>query len=367
MKISVKNICRRMAAAALAVILVSGVTDAREKVKTVDYNTYKCRDMNLIWKGNDQRHQRWTQEQFVPNVSHLFSDGHRDWTFDGFIFLESAAENGATFYPSLGVMGKRSDWQWWMDQLFERGVSLDALDKCIDSLKTEIGEPPFRHKILLGIPAPCPKTVDWGEVDGKVIDMSNPDDATLATKWFIDEMVARYHAQNYKNIDLIGLYWIDEDMCNTGDMAARVEPLVHAHDLDYCWIPYFNARGIGAWRDWGFDMVWIQPGYLFNKGQSPLRLKDAMDYARGLGFGMELEMERSSLFGMPESTHSKVREYVDWFENAGVWDRSGVAYYTGTDALNYMAKSTDPEDHELMDRLFNIIVKRRSNPKLIKE
>ncbi len=127
-----------MAAAALAVILVSGVTDAREKVKTVDYNTYKCRDMNLIWKGNDQRHQRWTQEQFVPNVSHLFSDGHRDWTFDGFIFLESAAENGATFYPSLGVMGKRSDWQWWMDQLFERGVSLDALDKCIDSLKTRL-------------------------------------------------------------------------------------------------------------------------------------------------------------------------------------------------------------------------------------
>lgn len=352
----------------LLAILGFDMAEARRKVQPTDYDTYKIRDLALIYQGNNRRLD-WTVEDFVPYVSHKFADGHRDWTFDGFMFLE--ADNGAdvTFYPSIKKMGTKADWQWYLDKLFAEGLALDALDMCIDSLKTELGDPGFKHKVVLTILIPCLKTENWGEIDGKPIDMSKYDQAALASKWYIDQLVGRFKARKYKNLELTGLYWLDEDLCHTFDLPKYIEPIVHGHDLDYIWIPYFNARGIGSWREQGFDMVYLQPNYLFDPKISRLRLKDSTDYARGLSIGMELEFDHTSLsdFNDGPNSYQRLRDYIDWFRDSGVWDRSGVAYYTGSKAIKLMAESTNPRDHEIMDELFSIIVGRRSNPKLIKK
>jgi len=363
-----KHMLSRSVVSVLLTILICGTTYARKKVKPLDYNTYKARDIALIYHGNNRRLE-WTQEDFIPYITHKFADGHRDWTFDGFMFLETDNGEGVTFYPSLQKMGTKAEWQWYLDKVFEKDHALDALDKAISKMKQEIGEPGFKHKIVLTILTPCLKTENWGEIDGKAIDMSQYDQAALAAKWYIDQLVSRFKESKYKNLELTGLYWLDEDLCHTLDLPKYIEPIVHGHDLDYIWIPYFNARGIGAWREQGFDMVYIQPNYLFNLQSSKLRLKDCTDYARGLATGVELELDHTSLNGFSDgtNTHKRLQDYIDWFRESGVWERSGVAYYTGSKAIKLMDESTDPEDHRIMDELFQIIVDRRSNSKLIKK
>lgn len=351
----------------LLAIASPGAAFARKKVSLSDYDTYKIRDLALIYQGNNTR-PAWDMKGFVPYLSHEFADGHRDWTFDGFLFLETNNGEGTTFYPSLGKMGTKADWQWYLDRLFTEGTALDALDNCIDSLKTVIGEPGFKHKVVLTIPTPCLKTENWGEVDGKTLDLSKYDDAAKAAGWYIDQIVKRFNDHNYKNLELTGLYWLDEDLCHTFELPKYVAPLVHAKNLDFIWIPYYNARGIGTWREMGFDMVYIQPNYLFSKDVHHLRLKDATDMAHGLGTGMEFEMDRKSLYEHePESTYNRMRDYIEWFDEAGVWERSGIAYYTGNDAIREMGESIQPLNKRLLDRLFSKIVERRNNPKLIKK
>lgn len=254
----------------LAAMFGSDMAFARKKVEPRDYATYKIRDLALIYQGNKRRRQ-WTEDEFVNYLTHKFADGHREWIFDGFLFLEADNGEGVDFYPSLGKMGTKKDWEWYLDKLFEEGKSLDALNKCIDRMKKEIGNPGFKHKVVLTILTPCLLTENWGEIDGKEIDMRDKNQAALAAKWYIDELVGRFKARGYKNLELAGLYWLDEDLCHTYDLAKYVAPHVHAHNLDFLWIPYLNARGLGQWRDMGFDMVYHQPGYLFG-GKSPLRL-----------------------------------------------------------------------------------------------
>lgn len=350
----------------LSVMLGSDMMYARKKVEPRDYATYKIRDLVLIYQGNKRRRQ-WTEDEFVNYLTHKFADGHREWTFDGFLFLEADNGEGVSFAPSLGKMGTKEDWTWYLDKLYEDGKSLDALDKCIDRMKKEIGNPGFKHKVVLTILTPCLLTGYWGEVDGKVLDMTDKNDAALAAKWYIDELVARFKEKNYKNLELAGLYWLDEDLCHTYDLPKYVEPYVHAHNLDYIWIPYFNARGLGTWRDMGFDMVYHQPGYLFHPERTHLRLKDATDLARGFGLGLEMEIENTSLFEHQPAencSYSRFKEYIDWFREAGVWDRSGVAYYAGYGVFNDMAASPAPENQAIMDELCQIIIDRRKNKKL---
>ena len=350
-----------------ALMLVPFASYARERVKPTDFNTCKIRDLALIWVGN-QRHLKWTVDEYEPYVAHTFADGRREWTFDGFLFLEGDNGEGVSFIPSLGKMGTKKEWQWYIDKLFERDRALDALDKCIEKTKAELGDPGFKHQVVISILTPCLKTIDWGELDGKPVDMSQYDQAALAAKWYIDTVVETFKKQNYKNIELTGLYWLDEDLCHTFELASYVEPYVHAHDMDYYWIPYFNARGTGLWRDMGFDMVYIQPNYLF-VDETILRLKDAVDYAKGLETGLELEMEDTSVSAVtpPEKcTQQKFKDYLDYFKERGVWDRAGIAYYLGTKAVLTAAEKGNETDKALMDQMFNYIVERRHNPYLLK-
>lgn len=362
------NIISLKAAALILLAAITG-TEAAPAAETAcksDYATGRVRDLALIYQGNKRR-PAWTQEDFVPYLTHKFADGHRDWTFDGFLFLEFDNGEGVSFQPSLGKMATKADWQWYLDKLFEEGKSLDALDKCIDRMKAEIGDPGFKHKIVLTIMTPYSKTVNWGEVDGKELDFTDKNQAALAAKWYIDEMVNRFHSNNYKNLELTGLYWLDEDMCHTFDLAKYIEPYVHAHNLEYIWIPYYNARGLGTWRELGFDIVYQQAGYAFG-GKHHLRLRDVTDLSRGLGLGLEFEMDDNSLYERePVSNYNLMRDYIDWFEETGVWERSGVAYYTDNNAIKKMSESTQEFNKRLLDRLFGIIVERRNNPNLIKK
>lgn len=352
--------------ATLAILLISiCISVFSQETLPRQYAKNQIRDLALIYQGNARR-PKWDKADFLPYVVHTFANGHKDWTFDGYLFLEFVNNANAVFTPTLDRIATKNDWEWYLDKLYTPGVSLDALDSLIDSMKTEIGEPGFKHKIVLTILTPTLTTKPWGQIDGKELDMSKYEDAAKAVKWFIDNLVGRFYAKNYNNLELTGLYWLDEDMCATYDLAKHISPLVHAYNLDFIWIPYYNARGSAMWKEYGFDMVYMQPNYLFSNKITDLRLKDCLDLANGLGIGMEMEMDQSSLIEAPNTSYYRFQDYIDYFKHAGVWDNSSIAYYTGNNAIAKMAASDRPENQRIMDEMFSYIVERRKNASFIR-
>lgn len=347
-----------------AILLLSSSVASAQESENKHFPTYKIRDLALIYQGGAKRID-WTEDQFVPYVTHTFADGKRNWLFDGFLFLDFNDGRGNTFIPQYGATkAKRTEWEWYLDRVFEKGKSLDALDKCIETQKKLIGEPGFKHKIVLSLLTPLFGQTDWGSVDGKKLDFNTYEDQSLAVKWFIDQLVSRFQNAGYKNLELVGLYWVDEDICHTKELTKYIAPLVHAKNLDFVWIPYFKARGYDRWQELGFDIVYHQPNHFFKKEIPDSRLDEACEIALDLGMAMEFECDSKALYQAENSSYDRMQAYIDAFRRNKVFDTSAIAYYTGSKALIDMVENPCPENQKIMDELASIIIERRKNDKL---
>ncbi|MDE5555621.1 MAG: DUF4855 domain-containing protein, partial [Muribaculaceae bacterium] len=69
-----------------------------------NFSINQVRDLALIYQGGSQRIP-WTEDQIEPYVVHKFADGHKDWLFDGYLFLEFADLPECNYAP--GYSGKR--------------------------------------------------------------------------------------------------------------------------------------------------------------------------------------------------------------------------------------------------------------------
>ena len=329
-----------------------------------EYPKNKIRDLALIYQGGARRID-WTEEQLLPYVTHQFADSHREWLFDGFLFLDFDDGMGHTFIPRYGMLNARKqEWTWYLDRLFEQGKSLDALDKCIGNMIDSIGNPGFKHKVVLSIPTPIAGQTDWGELGGRKLIFDNYGDRSAAAVWYIDQLVARFNAAGYKNIELSGLYWVDEDICHTKDLVKHIAPAVHAKGLEFIWIPYYKARGYDRWKELGFDFAYYQPNHFFDKSIPDSRLDDACEEALSLGMAMEFECDSKALFNADDSSYSRMKAYIDAFRRHNVFASSSIAYYTGSKALIDMVKNPSAENQAIMDELAKLIVDRRKNKNL---
>lgn len=321
----------------------------------------KVRDLALIYQGGAHRID-WTEEQFEPYVTHKFADGTEDWIFDGYLFLEFKDGRGAQLSPGYdSINATRTIWEWYLDRIFEPGKSLDALNKVIGKKKEAIGDPGFKHKIALTAIVPLSGQTDWGELDGKTLDFNNTDDQIAAMKWFIDQLTDRFNAGGYDNLDLYGIYWIDEDMVHTNDFPKRITDYIHSKGLDFLWIPYFKAPGTERWKELGFDIAYQQPNHFFHPELPDSRLDDAVNIALANNMGMEFECDERALSQAENSFHNRMDAYITAYERLGVFDRSPLAYYTGNHMFLDMVENASPENQTIMDRLSRHIIDRRKS------
>ena len=318
------------------------------------------RDLALIYQGGSHRIS-WTPEEITPYVTHRFADGSEQWLFDGFLFLEFKDNQGNQYSPGYAPKNaRRAEWQWYLDRLFERGRSLDALNQVIGQKKAEIGEPGFRHKVVLTVMVPIAGQKDWGELDGRQLDFCKREDQIAASRWFIDQLISRFNEAEYENLDLWGFYWIDEDMVATQDFPKAISPYIHERGLHFCWIPYYNAPGHERWSELGFDIAYHLPNYFFSKWIPRQRLDDAIDEALRCGMAMEFECDELAQSQLPDNSRQRMVDYIDAFERRGVFHGSALAYYTGHHLLLDFLKNPTPENRALADRLARLIIGRRA-------
>ena len=349
----------------LLCVAFSSAESYAQMCKDKHFAVNQIRDLALIYQGGKTRID-WTVEQITPYVVHTFANGKKDWLFDGFLFLDFDDGSGNVFVPVWGKKNATKEiWEWYLDRLFERGKSLDALDMCIGMHKAEIGDPGFKHKVVLTLLTPIPGHKEWGKLNGKALDFTKYEDQTAAVGWYIDKIVSRFNEQGYKNLELTGLYWVDEDVCHTKELTKYVAPLVHAKNLEFVWIPYFRARGYDRWRELGFDIVYHQPNHFFKKNIPDSRLDEAIDVALNYGMAMEFECDSKALYNIEDSSYDRMTAYIDAFVRQHVFSTSAIAYYTGSKSFIDMIDKPCPENQAIMDRLAGFIVERRKNPALV--
>ena len=327
---------------------------------TAAYKTDVVSDMALIYQGGNHRPE-WTEDELRPYVVHTFADGRMEWFFDSFLFFEFTDSWQIAFGSSYGTRNaQKSDWEWLLNRVFEKGKSLDALNSCIEHYKTIIGEPSFKHRIVLGVVSPITGQTDWGSLDGKTLDFTNRDDQITAAKWYIVQLMERFAEETYNNLELTGFYWLEESTAKCGDLPKDVSEYIHQLDKRFYWIPYWNASGYNLWKKLGFDTAFLQPNHFFSKDIPDIRLDQACNTARKFGMGLEMEFDSNVLYEKEDSYYSRLESYINAFENNGVFEESSIAYYSGTKGILDMYRSNSIENTLILDRIAGHILNRRS-------
>ena len=325
-----------------------------------EYLKGEVSDMALIYQGGTHRPD-WTEDELKPYVVHTYADGHTSWFFDAFLFLEFETQRpgGLGFANSYGNgPASRPEWEWLLDRMFAEDKALDALDKLIGKMKVELGDPGFKHKVVISTAVPCENQTNWGKVDGQKLNFMIRSHQIIAAKWYIGQIVERFKAADYKNIELVGIYWLDETIAKAGDLCTYVAEYVHELGLKFYWIPYWASKGATEWKELGFDYAYIQPNHFFNTSILDNRITDATRFAKKNGMGLEMEWDADVLYENVNSKYSRLEAYIDRFESDGVFAESSIAYYSGTKAILQMYRSSHIENTLILDRIAKHIEER---------
>lgn len=323
------------------------------------YKQTDIADLALIYQGGAHR-MDWTADQFKPYVVHQDSEGRQDWLFDGFLFLEFKDGKGRCFVSGYEKeFARKQEWNWLIDRVFEKGKSLSALNESIGSAAKILGEPAFRHKVVIGLPEPVPGQKDWGKLDGKRLDFSKDEDKQKACLWYINELTKRFKEAGFTYLDLAGFYWVAEDIVTSKALTVPVGNYIRSQEYKFYWIPYWNAMGYSEWKELGFDMAYAQPNHFFDASITDDRIDKTCQLARTHNLGLEVEFDERVHASRENSFYNRLVSYLDRFERNDVFEEASVAYYEGGGAVISLSKSKDSRDKALMDRLARLIWKRR--------
>lgn len=338
----------------------------------------------------------WTPERFEKTVVYKDEHGKEHWLFDNMIMMELWTDDYGVTYSIANdgrYSSRKEHWQEQLDYWFDAQTGFAALDRCIADVADRIGNPPTKRGIIFSLPDPVyfehysnamkninRNTVYWGEINGTTMDFSKAEDRIKAYLWLVDAVRTKFAEAKYRHIELIGFYVLSEELSVPG--SFRYEYKEHDKTIkalaDYChsvgeglyWVPYAMAPGHDRWRDFGFDLVVMQPNYYWTDAKWTWdQIEKAIE---DNDLGMELEFEgthgeplKSSILSRlsdgsenpyAERNRARFREYLDNARTRGIYGTKAFVLYTGTNALYELAVSEDPEDRKMYHELGRFII-----------
>jgi hypothetical protein len=320
----------------------------------------KITDLVAIYQGGVQR-PAWTPDQFAPYVS--FRDpasGRSSWLFDGFLFVEFQDGRGHTFVPAAdGAPATQADWSWLLDRNFEEGHGIPALEAACADAERRLGAPKRRRRVVITLPTPMPVQAGWGTLDGRVVDLTRPEDRIAACLAQVDGAIERFKALDPKHLELAGFYWDDEAASDESGIVSEVARRIRERGSSLIWIPYWGRVPAGErWKELGFDAAWQQPNYFFHPDLPATRLDEACAFARAHGMGVVLELD-GRVYSAPAVFGPRLDTTFEAFSRMKVGTTASIAYYEGGGAFATLAASTDPEAHARYLRLARFVRDRQ--------
>lgn len=366
-------------------------------------------DMDLLPGGvSNKTPNTWNEDRLKPHVTFKDENGKEQWLHEAFLFIggEDAKRNRILCIPDGQSQSANQDsWKDFADYWMTDGGVVDALDMTIGNAIARIGEPTFRHSVVMAMPDPImleffsdknSSTTYWGQVHGRQLDFRNTEDQVLAYKWFIDYVREAWEKAAPENLELAGFYVLSEILVakpsgwnyqykRWDKILPEVSKYLHSLKYTLNWIPYYAADGYDMTRQLGIDYTWLQPNKYWDYPEKKQKKywSWVFNSMNAYGHGMEIEFEGShgepgwSQYesGVPRTSSSiletvrtnndaqntpkgspnpqaarnkqLLRDYMNEFKNAGFYGKARIATYSGTNAMYELATSTDVKDKEM--------------------
>ncbi|MBB5977953.1 DUF4855 domain-containing protein [Kribbella solani] len=325
-------------------------------------DTAGIKDLALIYNGQYENGRGdWTADKLKPYLARVDQSGKPvSRLFDGVLMLGLQTPTGV----DLGSgNARKADWEWYRDKTFAAGGDLQQLDQAAGTVNAALRGPDRKTKVVLTIPN-TGSWIDFGDVDGDGVSENLSPDAVgreqaldnqqKVVRWWTEDLIKRWNAAGYHNLELVGMYWLPEQIdvgADGPEQARRVTDVVHEHQLKAFWIPHFLAYRAFLWKQAGFDAASFQPNYFFEE-TDPRRLADAAGIARSYGMGVEMEFDERA------ATDPVMRQRLLDYLRAGStegFQNAYVAYYQGVDAMLTFSRSQDPKVRELYDLVADFV------------
>lgn len=366
-------------------------------------------DLDLLPGGvSNKTPNEWDENRLKPHVTFTDSDGQEKWLHEAFLFIGGVDDSRGTILSIADGKEKsagKDSWEdfarWWLDE----GKTIDVLDRTIGNAIARIGQPGFKHKVVMTMPDPImleyfsdksSSTTYWGEAFGRRLDFSNTSDQVLAYKWYIDYVRELWEKADPQHIELAGFYILSEILVakpsgwnykykRWDKILPPVSDYLHEMKYGLYWIPYYQADGYDMTAQLGIDYTWLQPNKYWDYPEKKQKKfwSWVFNSMSTYGHGMEIEFEgshgepgwsqweegvprtSSSILETvrtandaqgtpkgqpnPQATRNKqlLRDYMTRFKEAGYYGKARIATYSGTNAMYELATSPDAKDREM--------------------
>jgi hypothetical protein len=195
------------------------------------------------------------------------------------------------------------DWFAYVDTLVAANGPLTRLDRAVARVRGRTVD------IAVMVPALLREASGVTRISTRRI-AAGTDSARAIYTAYLDSLNAKFKRGDFAHLRLRGAYWLRESAWGDEALIARhVADVVHAHDLQFFWIPYFGAGGAANWRSLGFDAAWLQPNYFLRPELTRGRLDSAVMVAKAHDLGLEIEMD-GRIFSDAASV-ARLTDYVD--------------------------------------------------------
>ncbi|MBA4531759.1 DUF4855 domain-containing protein [Brevibacillus halotolerans] len=314
----------------------------------------RVKDMLLVYHGAYDDRGSWSKHDFLPMAGYIAPDGSiPDQMFDTMLFL-----------PFPNMTETKADWEKYMDNLFEPGRQLDALNTAMlemNKRRNSLVLNTKQEKVVLTLPYPSPKVSDWGKLEengpslsfdpAKVGEEQAYKNRLAAITWYKDKLINRWYQSEYKYLKLEGIYWfqelVDDAVPKERELIRNAADMVHYHGFRFYWIPYYGAPGLDEWKNLGFDYAFLQPNY-YSVNEVPIeRIQLTLDVANKYGMGVEIEGSIKFLYDM--------RFYRTYYNQLIAAHKAGIdkdkihAYYFSDKILVKAYRRTDEQSRKIYD------------------
>lgn len=335
------------------------------------------------------------REQSVERLryyaAHMDPDGKPDdWLFDSFLFfVGSAFPGGGSFGSDINrgttMSGEgdfyaipmpkpadRYDYEQLLELYFKPGGTLDSLQAAISGLKAELGKPEQMRNVVLTIPYPGINQAMWGQLEpgGPVLNFSclgqnltrATEDRLAATRWWVDQVMARWQPERFPDLNLLGFYWAFETVYRGWEVDDHwLLKELHAHLKElakrFLWIPFYatyNVHLLDDYQNYYFDLAFQQPNHMFYVKTPGIRVPAEAAKARNAGFEMEYYLELNEPTQVSRERHLRLRHYLDGGVHFG-YMQAACAWYHGGNGIMEMHSHPDPQERAFYEEIYRFV------------
>ncbi len=249
-----------------------------------------------------------SEEDILPYVAYLDTNGNiAGAMFDAVAFVPCHGD-----YPSGGRLVKTNgkpgavmtDWEKYFEYTFKEGQDIDALDKVVGRVYSELGLK-GKYKVYLTLPYPTVIDKPFGDIngDGSQEYCQTLEERVNIVKWFAEKCIAQFKANEYENLELAGFYWLREeinysDSDHEAELVKQVNAYADKKKLDMLFDPFYLSTGYDHWEELGFDAAVMQPNVAFDN-TSYFELGMLGEFAQSAynnHIGVEMETNEPSYF-----------------------------------------------------------------------